>query len=274
MLERLVNDYASTLTAAWASAAVPTPPADFDVASLNDDFGNTLPAAGQFRVRIEDEIAVVTRENAAAGKLRVLQRGADNSIAAAHANGATIEALPTRDALAPLLRVSPRSPCWRVAFGGVMGNSTPTRDRVSFVPLFTARETIDRIRCDVVTAGGVGAVVRLGLYADDGGIPRDLIADFGTVIGTTTGVKDVTISQLLPGGLIWAALCPQGGTVPVMRGYTSTPHGIGIAAHSLSDIAAHWTSWRSAAVVAGALPATVSPDVLDATGPRIAVRTA
>jgi hypothetical protein len=70
--------------------------------------------------------------------------------------------------------------------------------------------TVDRIACQVTVAGSAGAVVRLGIYANGASndYPGSLILDAGTVDATSTGVKEITISQAIPEGLVW--LCAAG----------------------------------------------------------------
>lgn len=70
--------------------------------------------------------------------------------------------------------------------------------------------TFDRIACSVTAGGTAGAVVRLGIYNDDSnGLPSTLILDAGTVASTTTGVKEITISQTLAAGSYWLAEAAQ-----------------------------------------------------------------
>ena len=86
-----------------------------------------------------------------------------------------------------------------------------TLDRVYYLP-FPVGESlaIDRIACSVTTLGSAGAVVRLGIYSDTDGIPDARVLDAGTVDATTTGFKEITISQsLTAGSLYWMAICSQ-----------------------------------------------------------------
>lgn len=80
--------------------------------------------------------------------------------------------------------------------------------------------TVDRITCEV-TATGASSVFRMGIYSDSAtrpGYPGALLLDAGTVDSATgTGVKEITISQLLSPGLYWLAGVAQGGA-PTMRG--------------------------------------------------------
>lgn len=70
--------------------------------------------------------------------------------------------------------------------------------------------TFDRIACHVSFGGTAGAVVRLGIYrSDSNGLPSTLILDAGTVDSTSTGVKEITISQTLAAGSYWLAEAAQ-----------------------------------------------------------------
>lgn len=63
---------------------------------------------------------------------------------------------------------------------------------------------------NISTAGTAGAVVRLGIYKDDGtGIPGALVADWGTVDSSAGGVKNIAITTVLAPGLYWPCAVPQ-----------------------------------------------------------------
>lgn len=95
MAERIVNDYSSQLDGAWASGASPAAAATFGVDSITDDFGDAIPSTGEFRIRLEDEICRVTRVGAGALQLVVVERGAEGTTAAAHADNTPFEAVVT-----------------------------------------------------------------------------------------------------------------------------------------------------------------------------------
>lgn len=87
---------------------------------------------------------------------------------------------------------------------------------------FTAREqiTIDRIGAEVTVAGSAGAVLRLGIYNDNGnGYPNKLVLDAGTIDATIVGPQEITINTVLPAGLYWIGAAVQGNptTVPTLR---------------------------------------------------------
>ena len=89
-----------------------------------------------------------------------------------------------------------------------------TDDTMYLVPIFISESfTIDRIAVEVTTSAA-SATVRLGLYSSVDSVPSALIADFGTVDASTTGVKELTISQALTKGLIWGAyVCSNSSSV-------------------------------------------------------------
>lgn len=104
--------------------------------------------------------------------------------------------------------VSPKSGGWYRAPGdGPVGsNYTVAVGSAIFVPFVLAKTTtFDRLGVDVAVAGAAGAVVRLGIFANNtDGEPGTLIIDAGTVDVTTTGGKVTTaFSQSLSPGLYW-----------------------------------------------------------------------
>lgn len=82
-----------------------------------------------------------------------------------------------------------------------------------FIPFdLDTDQAIDRIACEVTTAGTSGAVARLGAYADDGGLPGDLIFQGGSTVSlTTTGFKTLTVAQTLTAPRVWLSWVHQGG---------------------------------------------------------------
>jgi hypothetical protein len=263
VIERLVNDYASTLTVAWASGASPAAGADFDVAAVVDDWGNALPATGQFRLRIEDEIVVVTRDGAAAGKLKVVTRGAEVSAAAAHASGTAIEALPTAAGMALFRGAVDPSRRAKVRSGEYLGpDATPanfsgaTLNRGYTYPQWIPRDFISQsVHAEIQTATP-SAFWRFGAYDDDGtGQPGDLLADWGQVDSSTSGLKAIVSALTWPelGGLVWLIGVPQGASAPI-RGSSGGPAMAGLS----QDLTLQGTrsGIRCNNAITGALPAT------------------
>lgn len=112
-------------------------------------------------------------------------------------------------------------------------SAIPAEASAVYTPLAVpADSSIDRIAVDVITAGGAGAVMRLGLYNDNGtGRPGTLLLDAGTVDVSTTGTKEIIVAQALSAGLIWMVAVVQGAaaTRPTMRshaqGFVASIHG-------------------------------------------------
>lgn len=75
--------------------------------------------------------------------------------------------------------------------------------------------TATRIGIEVTTLNA--SDVLLGIYNSDGvgGMPSSVALDAGTVDASTTGEKEITISQTLQPGLYWLAL--QGESNPALR---------------------------------------------------------
>jgi hypothetical protein len=98
-----------------------------------------------------------------------------------------------------------------------LGTQTPGINALqATTPLWLpAGVTLTRIGCKINTAGSAGAVVRLGIYRADapGLLPGTLILDAGTVDSTTTGVKEIVISTVIPTtGWYWLATVSQVAT--------------------------------------------------------------
>jgi hypothetical protein len=87
--------------------------------------------------------------------------------------------------------------------------------------------TLTKIGLEVTLAGSTGAVMRLGIYNDDGtGYPGTLLLDAGTIDGTVVAVSELTISQAVTAGtLYWVGAAVQGAptTQPTIRTTTAPP---------------------------------------------------
>ena len=100
---------------------------------------------------------------------------------------------------------------------------TLASDTLYFSPIYIpTAATFDRIGINVTTLGS-GASGRLGIYeADADGLPGDLLLDAGTVDCSSTGGKEITISQALSADTVyWLALAASAvfsvtapGTIP------------------------------------------------------------
>lgn len=84
------------------------------------------------------------------------------------------------------------------------------------VPFRIGREsTATRIGIEVTTLNASNVV--LGIYDSDGdgGMPSSVVLDAGTIDASTTGEKEITISQTLQPGLYWLAV--QAESTPTIR---------------------------------------------------------
>lgn len=90
---------------------------------------------------------------------------------------------------------------------GTMTLSASTR---CYFPLDISRDvTFDRFSLEVTTLAA-STSIRCGLYEDSNGFPGARIIDAGAIDASTTGFKEITISQAVSAGRIWVALAVQG----------------------------------------------------------------
>lgn len=106
--------------------------------------------------------------------------------------------------------------------GGNTGGSTFDATRPVFGVLIARRAvTLDRIGISVTTAAA-STVARLGIYRDTGtGFPGTLLLDAGEVDCSTTGGKEIVISQALTPGIYWLTMMTNGSTITI----ESMPNG-------------------------------------------------
>jgi len=88
--------------------------------------------------------------------------------------------------------------------------------RAAFYPVFRPLR-FDKAGIDIVGAGAAGAVVRLGIYADEDNdfYPDKLIADFGAVPADVTGLQTIDIDLKLDKERYFMVLQSSDGTVDV-----------------------------------------------------------
>lgn len=130
----------------------------------------------------------------------------------------------------------------------------------------------DRIAIEV-TALGAGGTVRLGLYDSLDGNPNALKADAGTVDTSTNGGKEANINVATGPGLLWVAICAQGGVAPTIRADTAY-HSPFVALNGGIPVASTYSSYVQTAAVAGALPAVVGAFTANAIAPKAFLRAA
>lgn len=131
-----------------------------------------------------------------------------------------------------------------------------------------ASTTFDRIGIEVTTSAASN-VVRLGIRNDLGSVPYPdgLVLDAGTVDASTTGFKEVTISQALSSGRYWVTATLQGGTGAVVRGRSGDPF---VPNFTSSGTISSFTQTG----VTGALASFSSTVMIAAAGPKILLRAA
>lgn len=92
-----------------------------------------------------------------------------------------------------------------------------------FVPIFiTERHRFLSIGAKVVTAGGAGALIRLGVYRvrkvgfpeTNQAEPGQLVVDAGAVAATTGGFKEIAIDVTLERDLYFLVVVAQGAAIP------------------------------------------------------------
>jgi len=89
----------------------------------------------------------------------------------------------------------------------------PPADQLWLTPIYLRAGTLNRIGINVTTAGGAGAVARMGVYADSDGAPGALLLDT-TVTATATAYTEATISLAVGDGAYWLGLVIQGSPSP------------------------------------------------------------
>jgi len=103
---------------------------------------------------------------------------------------------------------------WLSAPGLVSGTYLGAQATIYFMPIFLpAGHSIQTLGVYVNTGGTIGAICRLGIYADNSGMPGSLIIDAGAVGTVPTGFVGLTITPpaaLLTGGTFHLCACPQG----------------------------------------------------------------
>ena len=156
------------------------------------------------------------------GTAATVTRGAEGTTPVAHTAGFTVQAVAT----AANLGVSQhRLPWWSRSglavaspyFNQPSGTAWPIINRLYLAPHFIpADTTVSALTINVTAAGATGTVVRMAIYADNGGIPGKLI-DQATVAGDVAAYATWTFTSPrsdLGGNLLWVAAGPQGSGNP------------------------------------------------------------
>jgi hypothetical protein len=140
---------------------------------------------------------------------------------------------------------------------GARTTATLSLNQATAVPFWIGNlQPFDRIGCEITQAGAASSVVRLGVYADNGGgVPGALVFQAGTVAGGSKGAKEIKISKTLPPGLYWLVLVGQGGTPQVRAVSNNILGGAGVSTLALATGATPRPGYYMSGV-SGALPAT------------------
>jgi hypothetical protein len=115
-----------------------------------------------------------------------------------------------------------RSGGYVAALGTVSAGTITGTARATPIALATSG-TADRIGIEVTTLQA-SSTINLGIYNEDTatGLPGTLVLDAGTVDSSSTGFKEITISQSLAAGRYWLVCRTAGGTSPSTRTMTTT----------------------------------------------------
>ncbi len=108
--------------------------------------------------------------------------------------------------------------------GGGTGHA-PVASELRVIAFYVpSPRAIDRVGCQVTTAGTAGHVARMGIFNGDPitGLPATVLVDSGPVAVDSTGVKEVAVTATLQ-GLYWLGLTTQSGTFVAFTNST-TPY--------------------------------------------------
>lgn len=304
-VELLGNLGESTLSAAITSTSATT----LTVTSATP-FPAAVTGTSQFRVIVDSELMIVTNVS---GTTFTVTRGAEGTTAATHSSLAPITHVITAAVLAAIGVPAGAGGAGKVLTSGSAdyaqawttdncGGGDYYRSGYYSHGLFssqaagtacaldlgelrvrpfivTTRRAFDRIGINVTAAGGSTAVVRLGIYTNNGGIPGTVVSGSeGTVAVATTGAKELTISVTLDPGVYWLAAVGQVNA----SGCTVTAYNVGVVTpyrststtppttSDLSDVLGFGVS-----SVTGSLPANPGPPAATAVRvPAVALRAA
>lgn len=97
---------------------------------------------------------------------------------------------------------------------GATGTANVPVNRMFALPFWPGRSCTLTAMAANVTLALVGGNLRMGLYASDGVLPSDLVADYGTVNAGVTGIRSITgLSTAVRPVLHYLVIGRQGGVV-------------------------------------------------------------
>lgn len=151
---------------------------------------------------------------------------------------------------------------------GVISSAVFIVNTLYYVPVWLTARAFDRASFNVTVLGASGTA-RLGIYADSDGNPGALIAAFGVIDTSSTGVKEITIAHTPAAfNLYWLALvCQTAGC---------SGHGVATGSYltgrvGVTDVGGGFYETG----VSGALPANAGTLLSNAgTFPRVSLRAA
>lgn len=166
---------------------------------------------------------------------------------------------------------------WLAPAAASGGTESIAWDVVQYCPIYLWAGSLDRIACEITTARTPGTV-RLGIYEMSltTGDPTTLLLDAGTVDATTSGIKEITISQsIATSGWYLLAAAAQGGSganVAVRTVLGGQFQRFGVAVATLLGATARATSFFSNNVSGAFASNPAAPNRQEYPTPMIAVR--
>jgi hypothetical protein len=143
---------------------------------------------------------------------------------------------------------------------GTPSTGTPPSNQLAMAPLNIDRVCLlQALVAEVTTVGSAGALVRLGVYTDDGSglFPSALVVDAGTIDATVLGNSTITLGTAIPlaPGRYWVGGVTQGApsTLPIMR-IVGVNGGVIMPSSTASASNANTGAAQNS--VSGALPST------------------
>jgi hypothetical protein len=153
------------------------------------------------------------------------------------------------------------------------GGAFAAVDTLVHVPFYAIEgETFDRIGINVTTLQASG-LARLGIYESAAdGTPGALVLDAGTVDCSTTGAKEITISQALTADTwYWLAIVLNNGSIGATR-YSADEHALNYGFPNLTDAGPAWRYEEAHTFGALPDPSTAVAAAQNLNMPRIMLR--
>lgn len=112
---------------------------------------------------------------------------------------------------------------------GNIGTTALAIDVLRAVPVYIAKNgRINRLGFVITTAGGAGALARIGIYASDPNnsyYPTSLLVDGGSFDGTGTGVKNTVVDVPVQAGQVIWLVYSAGVAAPTINSLTAKTDG-------------------------------------------------